>query len=120
MWNTRSWPAQHAGFFLASLAVHFLAVKLDFQQTARTKDWNWERGDYFSGLAESEDGGGESDFFSDFSDFFSDFDESGDEEEPDFLSDFDESEDEGDVGLFSGCEGSDFDDDVLEEDPVSL
>ena len=56
-------------------------------------------------MAESEDGGGESDFFSDFSDFF---------------SDFDESDDEGDVGLFSGCEESDFDDDVLEEDPVFL
>jgi hypothetical protein len=69
--------------------------------------------DYFSGLAESEDGGGESDFLTDF-------DESDDELESDFLLDFDESAEVGDVGLFSACEESDFDGEVLEEDPVFL
>ena len=64
-------------------------------------------------MAESEDGGGESDFLSDF-------DESGDAVESDFLPDFDGSGDEGAVGLFSGCEESDFEDDVLAEDSVFL
>ena len=65
-------------------------------------------------MGESEDDGGESDFLSDF-------DESGDEgESADFFSDFDDSAEEVDVGLFSGCEESDFDDDVAEEVPVFL